>query len=298
MNLANLLDPDLIAIDLKANSKTEAVEQLSELFYKKYPNKDKQAILKAVAEREELGSTSLGRGFAFPHARTNAVEDLHIVVGIDREGVVDRGPDEMPIKVICLFLTPLNISRLYLQALSGLANVARRPGMLDKMLGARSPLEFIEIIANTDIQIKEALTVSDIMIHDVAAVSPDDSLRTVANIMLQYSLDIVPVIDSQGKLLGEVSGKELIKSALPNYEKLIANRPELEPFENLLRQKDKLCVSDVLRHEVATIAETASLFEAAATMISHDVDRLMVLRDEKLVGIITASHIISKIIRG
>jgi PTS system nitrogen regulatory IIA component len=298
MNLANLLDPDLIAIDLKANSKTEAVEQLSELFYKKYPNKDKQAILKAVAEREELGSTSLGRGFAFPHARTNAVEDLHIVVGIDREGVVDRGPDEMPIKVICLFLTPLNISRLYLQALSGLANVARRPGMLDKMLGARSPLEFIEIIANTDIQIKEALTVSDIMIHDVAAVSPDDSLRTVANIMLQYSLDIVPVIDSQGKLLGEVSGKELIKSALPNYEKLIANRPELEPFENLLRQKDKLCVSDVLRREVATIAETASLFEAAATMISHDVDRLMVLRDEKLVGIITASHIISKIIRG
>ncbi len=298
MNLANLLDPDLIAIDLKAINKTEAVEQLSELFYKKNPNKDKRAILKAVAEREELGSTSLGRGFAFPHARTNAVEDLHIVVGIVREGVVDRGPDEMPIKVICLFLTPLNISRLYLQALSGLANIARRPGMLDQMLGARSPQEFIEIIANTDIQIKEALTVSDIMIHDVAAVSPDDSLRTVANIMLQYNLDIVPVIDSQGKLLGEVSGKQLIKSALPNYEKLIANRPELEPFENLLRQKDKLCVSDVLRREVATIAETASLFEAAATMISHDVDRLMVLRDGKLVGIITASHIISKIIRG
>jgi PTS system nitrogen regulatory IIA component len=298
MNLANLLDPDLIAVDLTAKTKIEVVEQLSELFRKKYPDKDKQAILKAVAEREELGSTSLGRGFAFPHARTNAVGDLHIVVGIDREGAVDKGPDEMPIKVICLFLTPLNISRLYLQALSGLANIARRPGMLDQMLGVRSPEELIEIIAKSDVQIKEALTVSDIMIHDAASVSLDDSLRTVANIMLQYDLDIVPAIDSQGILVGYVSGKELIKSALPNYEKLIANRPELEPFENLLRQKDDLRVNDVLRREVVTIVESASLFEAAATMISRDVDRLMVVRDGEFVGIITASHIISKIIRG
>jgi PTS system nitrogen regulatory IIA component len=298
MNLASLLDPDLIAIDLKAKTKIEAVEQLSELFCKKFPTKDKEAILKAIAEREELGSTSLGRGFAFPHARTNAVSDLHIVVGLDRQGATDKGPDEMPIKVICLFLTPLNISRLYLQALSGLANIARRPGMLDQMLDADTPEKLIGTISDTGIQIREALTVSDIMTHDVAKVSPDDSLRAVANAMFAHNLDTVPVVDSEGKLIGEVSGKGLIRSALPDYEKLIANRPELEPFEILLRQGDKLRVRDVMRDKLATITETASLFEAAAAMISHDVDRLMVTNNGKLMGVITASNIISKIIRG
>ncbi len=298
MNLANFLDPDLIVIDLKARTKIEAIEILTDIYCAKFPGRGKQPILEAVREREELGSTSFGRGFAFPHSRTRAVTDLHIAVGIIRDGVEDKGPDGIPIKVVCLFLTPRDISRLYLQTLSGLANVARRPGMLELMLKAQTPKELIEVVAEADVQIREALTVGDIMIHDVVAVSPDDTLRAVANIMFQYDFDVVPVIDTDGSLLGLVSGKELIKSALPDYEKLISDRPELEPFENLLRHEDKMLVRDIMRRKVATIAETASLLEAAAAMLSNDTDRLMAVRDGKLSGIITASDIIFKIIRG
>lgn len=298
MNLADFFDPDLVDIDLKAEFKFEGVKRLAELFCRKFPDKDMQAILKAVIEREELGSTSFGRGFAFPHARTNVVNDLHIVFGFVRNGVLDKSPDGVPTKAICLLLTPRNISKLYLQTLSGLANLARQPGILEKLALARSSREFIRLVEESGIQVEKTLTVADIMASEVVTVSPDDPLKKVANIMFKHNFDGVPVVDSEGKLLGDVSGKELLRSALPDYEKLIANRPELEPFENLLRREESLKVNDIMRRDITTISETALVVEAAAMMLVRNIERIMVIRNERLVGIISASDIISKIIRG
>lgn len=298
MNLADLFDPDLIQTDLKANSKLEAVEQLADLFCKKYPDKDRQAILQAVAEREELGSTSFGRGFAFPHARTNTVNDLHIALGLVKDGVGDKTPDSIPIKVICLILTPRNISRLYLQVLSGLANFARRPGILEHVKTVTTPNEFIALINSSEIEVQTGIKVADLMTRDIITVSPDDSLKQVANIMFKYNFDGVPVVDSEGNLLGDVSSKELIKWALPDYEKLLSDNPEAEPFEELLSQVDSMLVKDVMNSDLITIAETATLLEASMMIINRATDRIMVVRDTKLVGVISASDIVSKIIRG
>jgi mannitol/fructose-specific phosphotransferase system IIA component (Ntr-type) len=298
MNLAEFFDPDFINIDIKAETKFHAVKELANLFCKKYPEKDRQAILNAVLEREELGSTSFGRGFAFPHARTDVVTDLHVALGIVKDGIRNEDPDGVPIKVICLLLTPRNISKLYLQTLSGLANLARRPGILDRLAAVQSPKELIAVINEADIDIKRALTVADIMSDKVIAVRPEDSLKTVVNIMFKHNFDGVPVTDDSGRLLGEVSGRELIKSALPEYEKLIANRPELEPFEELLRHKDNMSVRDVMRKDIPTVSDTALVVEVAAMMLSRNAERIMVVRDNKLIGIVAASDIISKIIRG
>jgi len=297
MNLAQFLDPDLIDIDIKATSKAEAVESLADLFCRKFPEKNKGAILHAVAEREELGSTSFGRGFAFPHARTDVVNDLYIAFGIVRDGVSDKSPDGVPIKAICLLLTPRNISKLYLQTLSGLANLARRPGMLEIVVSVKSPRELIEIVDQIGIKVRKTLTVADIMSSDAIAVKPDDSLRTVTNIMFKYNFDGVPVIDGEGMLLGDVSGKELLKSALPDYEKLVANKAALEPFEELLRHEDSLQVKDVMRKDVTTISEDAQAVEAAAMMLTRNIERLMVVRNGRLIGVVSVSDIISKIIR-
>ena len=68
MNLSKIFDTGLIKINMSAISKDEAISQLVDLFCQKYPVKSREAILEAVAEREKLGNTSMGRGVAFPHA--------------------------------------------------------------------------------------------------------------------------------------------------------------------------------------------------------------------------------------
>ena len=301
MNLARFFDKDLIATDLSAGTKAEAVELLADLFCKKYSRKNKEEILKAVLEREQMGSTSFGRGFAFPHARTDAVDGMFIAVGIIRNGIAADVPDGVPLKVICLLLTPRNISKLYLQTLSGLANIARRSGMLDKMSSVKSPKELIKLIENEGIRVQKALVVADVMTSRPPSVFPSDSLKTVANLMFKHKIDGVPVVDNDGKVTGEISEKELLQFALPDYESFIANLanlPELEPFEDLLRQEDKVRVEDVMNRDVVTIAETSQVVEVAALMLFKNVDRVAVVKNDKLVGIVSRSDIISKIIRG
>ena len=301
MNLAQFFEPDLIDVDMTAESKKEAVEKLVELFITKYPDKNKQELIQAVNDREARGSTSFGRGFAFPHARTDAVNDLHIAFGISRKGLPDQSPDGVPLKVVCLLLTPRNISKLYLQALSGLANFARRPGIVDELLLANSPGALIKIIEKAEIEVSRALTVKDIMTEKIIHVSPNDSLKKVANIIFEYNFNGVPVLDSEGKLVGDVSERDLLRSALPDYEKLISDvskLAELKSFEDLLQEADRLCVKDVMRREVITITESAPVVEAAALMLAKNAERIVVVSGDRPVGIISRYDIISKFMRG
>jgi PTS system nitrogen regulatory IIA component len=301
MNLARFLDKDLIAVDLKAETKAEAVDSLAQLFCRKYPDKSKAEILKAVMKREEMGSTSFGRGFAFPHARTDAVDGMYIAVGIIKDGIEADAPDRIPLKTICLLLTPRNISKLYLQTLSGLANFARRPGMLERIVAVKSPSNLIKLVESESIRVQKVLIVADVMFENPPTVSPEDSLKTVANIMFKHKIDGVPVVDSNGKIVGEISEKELLQFALPDYESFIANLanlPELEPFEDLLRQEDKVRVKDVMNKDMVTISELSQVVEVAALMLFKNVDRVMVVSEGRLVGVVSRSDIVSKIIRG
>ena len=301
MNLAKFFNPELINVDLKAGSKREAVEALTALFCRKYSDRDCKAIIKSVFEREEHGSTSFGRGFAFPHARTDAVNDLYIVVGIIKNGIDGDCPDKVPLKVICLLLTPRNISRLYLQTLSGLAGLARRDGMLEQLTSVNNPIEFLKIIENSNIRVRRALSVKDILEEQTPKIAPNDSLKNVANIIFKFRITGIPVVEDNGDLVGEISDKELLKSALPDYESFIANvanLPELELFEDLLRQEDKIIVADVMNKDVSTVTPDAQIVEVAALMLFKDIERVMVVDDKKFIGMISRSDLVSKFIRG
>jgi mannitol/fructose-specific phosphotransferase system IIA component (Ntr-type)/CBS domain-containing protein len=301
MNLARFFDPDLVEINLKADSKIEAIGKLTDIFCRKYPTKNKDEIMQSIMDREEHGSTSFGRGFAFPHARTDAVDDLFIVFGICREGIKSDAVDGVPLNVICLLLTPRNISRLYLQTLSALASLARRPDILNIIMKIDSSQNLIDLIERANIRIKKALTVADIMPEKTPTVTVKDSLKKVANIMFKHRLGGVPVVDADKKLVGEVSEKELLKFAMPDYESFIANlanAPDLEPFEDILKQSDKVSVNDVMNKNVETVSGDMQVVEAAALMLFRDVDRVMVVDNNQFIGMISRTDIVSKIIRG
>ena len=121
MKLANLLMERRINIDLKADDKEGAVLEMLEMIRAEGVRLDYEAVIQSIREREEVDNTSYGHGFAFPHARTDAVQELYILVGISRKGLGGKTPDGIPVHVICLLLTPATIAKLYLQTLSGLA---------------------------------------------------------------------------------------------------------------------------------------------------------------------------------
>jgi CBS domain-containing protein len=290
-----------ININLQAGTKEEAVHELLDMIKREGMRLDFEAIERSIWEREEVEDTSYGRGVAFPHARTDAVEEMYILVGISRPGLKDKTPDGIPVHMTCLLLTPSTIAKLYLQTLSGLAAFTRLEGTLDKLLMITHARDLIKLISDANVVVDKELMVKDVMRHDVATVTPDDTLKDVANKMFSNRLSALAVVDENGKLLGVISDRDLIKAALPDYQALISNLNyslDVEPFEELLKREDKIKVSQLFRDEYEVTTPETRIVEVAAMMIFKDVRRVFVTSDDNLVGVLLRKDIVNMIIRG
>ncbi len=301
MRLAAMLDPALVNPELKAESKAGAISELMDLVVRKYPEIDRGGVLASIAEREEIETTSFGRSFAFPHARTDLVKDMHVAIGISKRGIKAQTPDGRPLHVVCLLLTPRNIAQLYLQTLSGLAQIARDDHSLAKLIAAPNAEELIRVIWETGLTIRKHLTVRDLMHRDVITVSPEDTLKDVANKLYRYKVSGMPVVDEDGRPVGMISERHLIKAALPDFESLIQNlsmSPDTEPFDDLLRREDEIKVKDIMTTRLYTTSEDTPIVEVAALMLFRNIRRIPVVQDGKLIGMILRRDIVSKVIRG
>jgi CBS domain-containing protein len=301
VKLANLIMERRVNIDLQARTKDEAVQELLDMITSEGVRFDRDAVLQSVREREEIENTSYGRGFAFPHARTDAVSEMFILIGVSKRGLEDKTPDGVPVHVVCLLLTPSTIAKLYLQTLSGLAAFARMEGTLDKVLAITNKRDLIKLIADANVTVDKELMVKDVMRHDVATVTPDDTLKEVANKMFRNRLSALAVVDKDNKLLGVISDRDLIKAALPDYQTLISNLNyslDVEPFEELLKQEDKIKVSQLYRTDYEVTTPETRIVEVAAMMIFKDVRRVFVTSENNLVGVLLRKDIVNMIIRG
>ncbi|MCX6830292.1 MAG: PTS sugar transporter subunit IIA [candidate division Zixibacteria bacterium] len=301
MRLANMLKESFILDDLRATTKEGAIDELLELLKKEDPSVNLEVIKELIIEREEIENTSYGRGFAFPHARTDEVDDMQILLGISKVGLRDRTPDNVPLAVIVLLLTPSNISRLYLQTLSALATFARIEGNLKKLTGARTNVEMVDIIWQSGVRVEKELLVKNMMRRDVVNVTAEDSLKKVANLMFKNRLSALAVVDDTGYLLGQITDKDLIQAALPDYRAMMENlnyTMDVEPFEELLKQEEKIKVSQLYKTDHVTTSMETKLVDAAALMIYKDLRQIFVTKDGKLVGILVRKDIVNMIIRG
>ncbi len=301
MKLANLLMEDRINLDLKSRTKGAAVCELLGMLHDEGIELDFDAIIDSVREREEVEDTSYGHGFAFPHARTDAVNEMYVLIGISKQGLEGKTSDGVPLHVVCLLLTPTTIAKLYLQILSGLARVGRTPGMLERLLAIDSKADLIKLVADSNVMIDKELLARDIMRHKVECVTPDDTIKHVADLMFRHRLSGLAVVDHDNKLLGIVNDRDVIMAALPNYEQLVKEGSyalDFEPFEELLKRENLIKVSELYRTDIEVVAPDARIVEVAAKMILRDLRRVFVVDNNELVGIVLRKDIVNMVIRG
>lgn len=287
MKLAKLLSDDLVLADMPATTKAEAIAVLLDRIVAKHPLLDRERIAAAINERERIENTSYGHGFAFPHARTDEVNRMHIALGISRRGLTDKTPDGIPLRVVCLMLTPSNISQYYLQTLSAFARLARHGHFLKRLLESRMPADVINVIDESDVRVDRDLMVRDIMVDKVVSVRKEASLKEVADLLYRHRIGALPVVDDDRRVIGQVSNRDLIKSVLPDYRTLAESRsltPEAAPLDDQLRSTDRMTVEQVMQPEVSTTTEDTPVVELAAMMIHKNLRMVPVVRHEKLVG--------------
>ncbi|UNE54254.1 PTS IIA-like nitrogen regulatory protein PtsN [Bartonella machadoae] len=132
MNLSELIAPEAIIPALKANSKKQVLQILSEKAAE-LTGLSERVIFDIVLQREKLGSTGLGSGIAIPHGK---LPDMNRIIGIFArlETPVDfEALDDEPIDLIFLLLAPENAGADHLKALSQIARVLRHADVVQKL---------------------------------------------------------------------------------------------------------------------------------------------------------------------
>ncbi|ELV8676252.1 PTS sugar transporter subunit IIA [Vibrio vulnificus] len=90
--ITELTNVNLIKGNLQANNKKEVFEELAQMLFENNRVRSKEAFLTDIEAREALSVTSMD-GIAYPHAKSKAVTEPAIAVGVKREGI-EYGDEE------------------------------------------------------------------------------------------------------------------------------------------------------------------------------------------------------------
>jgi len=145
----------------------------------------------------------------------------------------------------------------------------------------------------------ERMIARDIMRSDVITIGPDATVRELADLLAEHAISGVPVVDGKGALVGVVTeGDVIMQDAelhFPHYVQFLDSVIYLESvrkFEERFRKTFGNKVADVMSTEVVSVGPDATIHEVTTLMADNDVNRLPVIDEGRIVGIITRGDIV------
>lgn len=149
MTISALLSPELTFINPDISSKKKLLEFIADTISKRFAL-TQTSIYNNLLDRERLGSTGLGKGFAVPHAR---LSELDTTVGcfIRLEKAVNfEAQDQQPVDLIFCIIIPEHATDEHLQILSSLAKIFSQEQIRSDIRNASSTEHIIRIIGSAE----------------------------------------------------------------------------------------------------------------------------------------------------
>jgi mannitol/fructose-specific phosphotransferase system IIA component (Ntr-type) len=145
MKLSELVTAKRINLDLKSTTKDGVLEELVKLLRLSKPARE--ALLKTLRSREELGSTGVGKGIAIPHCRSLVVSEVTVAVGRSKKGISFKSMDKKCAFLFFLIVAPpVGDPADYLIALGKVAQAARLMSADKRIKSVKGPKKFIGLI--------------------------------------------------------------------------------------------------------------------------------------------------------
>jgi CBS domain-containing protein len=147
-----------------------------------------------------------------------------------------------------------------------------------------------------------AVTAADIMTSPAIFVSPETNMADIASLLASKHFSAVPVCHPDHTLAGIVSESDILKPFRESVRAkrdwwlgVIAEGEELpQDFLDYIR-RDTRTASDVMVRQVFTAEESTTLPELAELMIKHAIKRLPIMRDGKLIGVVSRADLVAAI---
>lgn len=142
------------------------------------------------------------------------------------------------------------------------------------------------------------------MTTEVITVKPDQNIEEVARLLSNNKISGLPVVDTEGRLVGVITENDLIHRArtlhIPFYVTLFDSIIFLENpvrFNEDLKKLGASRVEEIMTKKVTTVEEDTPVSEIARTMTEKSINRVPVVRDGKLVGIVSRNDIVRSLVK-
>jgi nanoRNase/pAp phosphatase (c-di-AMP/oligoRNAs hydrolase) len=245
---------------------------LSTFLRQAYGKKQKDILFKMIqkAQRSEVGGFSISIAKMEVEGR---IQNLAMVLQMYREIVnVDAafGIFKDVERNKCMVIGRSSIEEINVGLLMRSIGGGGHPGAGSALLKAVNPdtIEqmLLELIAGNQ---QSSVMLQDIMSYPVTTVNVDTKVEDVAMILRDMGCTGMPVVDKDERIVGVISRRD--------FKKLRKSKHMLAP------------VKAFMTRNVVTISYDKSIIEAARLMIKHDIGRIPVIKDDKIIGIITRS---------
>ena len=135
----------------------------------------------------------------------------------------------------------------------------------------------------------------DVMVRNVITVRPDTSVAEAVKLLGEHDISALPVVDSDNHLVGILSEADLLRRGDLDHRQhpwWIETLMPAAMLANEFAKSQGKKVEEVMSTDLVTAAEDTPLCEIAAQLERHRVKRVPIVRNGKIVGVVSRSNLI------
>lgn len=294
----NFLAEGNILCGLKAETCEEAICELVRRLARNNAGLDADSIVKSVMEREKVMPTVIAPGMAVPHARLHDLPNMLIALGTTTHGIDFNCPGMPSVNVIILILTPFDDPGLHLQVLAGLSKDFAKSETIRMVAAMESPQDIIHYFTEAQVHIVDYLRACDVMSSTPITLLESDTLQKAIDIFATHPVFDIPVLDEDGDLRGVISPEDILKFSLPDHILWLNDLTPIrrfQPFAEMLRNNTQTKLADLMRTDYVAIDEETPAIQISKMFIVDKLRQIIVLRQNKPVGVVNLKSFITKL---
>jgi len=291
--VSDLLVASRIVMPLVAGTVADAAEALCRALDRSGALSNADLLRERIEEARSEDVVALADRAFVLHYRTEAVRDLVVSIGVapsDVVRVLDDNAMQRARLVVLVCAPPRQLAR-HLQVVSALVRVLSTASTVTAALSAETPGQLLALPQFAGLALPAQLTVRELMSERPRTVGPDVPLRNAVLEMLRAGVGGLPVVDESNRVIGMLSERELLRDLLSHYLPRAGGANAPQPPAPARRT-----VRDIMTRQVLCVAPEQPLAEVASLMLNKDVERVPVVKDDRLVGFLTRGDIVRKLI--
>ena len=145
MKISDILSPDVIEINLDAADKDDSIKKIIDISTRTGRILDLNKVTDVIFERERLVSTGVGKGFAIPHGKTDAISDIVAAFVITKNPIDFDSIDGEPVRFIFLLIGKESLLNTHIKLLSRISRLMNKEEFRDKLLEAKAKDDVLNI---------------------------------------------------------------------------------------------------------------------------------------------------------